>query len=198
MSETGRFVIGVVIGLLFIALLRFFLLEKWQRFCQKRAMRRGNKLEKEAARFLRSKGYEILKPQFELAYSVWEDNIERNIKITPDYLVGRNGKKYLVEVKSGKQAPAISYAPTRRQLLEYVVAAKADGIFLLDMEKRILKKVQFDLITETHQATFVWVVIAVLFPTSALFVVDVWWRYGMLLCGVLTLLIVRQLLKRKR
>lgn len=198
MNETGRIIITIIVGLLFMALLRFFLLEKWRMRRQKKAMRRGNRLEKEAARFLRSKGFNVLKSQYEIEYTIWEDGADKFIRITPDYLVEKNGREYIVEVKSGKQAPGIGYAPTRRQLLEYVVASDVDGVFLLDMEQQVLKKVEFELTKSSRKSLFGWVVIAVLFPSAALFLNDMWWRYGLLSSGFLTVLIIRQLLKRKQ
>lgn len=196
MDETFQIVIAAVVVVSLVALLRFYVIEKWHKHKRLKAMRRGEKLEKEAARFLRSKGFYVVKYQPDIAYSIWADGVEKQIRITPDYLVEKGGKRYLVEVKSGKQAPGVSYAPTRRQLLEYVVASGTKGVFLLDMESRQLKQITFDLSAYDSNSVFVWVLLAVLLPITALFVSDMWWQFGLLLLSGLMLMIIRWQLKR--
>lgn len=197
-SVNYQILIAAVVFVSLAALLRFYIVEKWHRHRRLKAMRRGEKLEKEAARFLRSKGFYVLKSQPEISYCIWEDGAEKQINITPDYLVEKNGQRYLVEVKSGKQAPGVSYAPTRRQLLEYVVASQTKGIYLLDMENKQLKQINFDLSAYDTNSVFIWVCLAVSLPIVALFFVNVWWKFGLFsLCGVL-LMVIRQQLKHNR
>ena len=51
-----------------------------------------------------------------------------------DLLVTRNGRRYVAEVKTGRTAPRLDCAATRRQLLEYRIAFGVDGVLLVDAE----------------------------------------------------------------
>ena len=46
-------------------------------------------------------------------------------------------------MKTGKAAPRISTASTRRQLLEYLYAYVVDGVLLVDMANREINEVDF-------------------------------------------------------
>ena len=59
------------------------------------------------------------------------------------YIAEKNGKKYIIEVKSGKSAISITDKNSRRQLLEYDFVIENDGIVLLDMENRNMQLVKF-------------------------------------------------------
>ncbi len=85
----------------------------------------------------------MLEHNKEYGYTCYENNKEITIKIQLDYLVEKNGKRFVVEVKSGKSAPTIKNSGTRRQILEYAMAIPNDGVYLLDMEKKELKLIQF-------------------------------------------------------
>ncbi len=137
-----------VIALLIIAILGFLVLRyKYLEYNKSRKLRkrfqRGNELEKEAGLFLEDKGYTILKEQYACYHTYKVDGEEQQSKLIVDYVVGRKGKTYLVEVKSGQQAIFIKNKNTRRQLLEYDFAIKNDGIFLLDMENEQLYEISF-------------------------------------------------------
>jgi len=104
---------------------------------------RGNRLELQAKKFLESKGYSIIDYQSIYQHKYLEDGVVQCADIQPDYIVKKNGKKYIVEVKTGTQAISARNKSTRRQLLEYDYAVENDGVFLLDMENRQLKLIQF-------------------------------------------------------
>ncbi len=60
-----------------------------------------------------------------------------------DYLGSRSGRQFVAEVKSGKVAPRLDTASTRRQLLEYWAAFQVDGILLVDGETRQVHEIAF-------------------------------------------------------
>jgi Holliday junction resolvase-like predicted endonuclease len=115
----------------------------YKKIKSRRRLRRGLQKEKEAYKVLKKLGYKIIGNNIKYNYplQVNEDSINVNIEI--DYLVERKGKTYIIEVKSGESASQITNSSTRRQILEYSLFIKNDGIFLLDMEKEILQEITF-------------------------------------------------------
>lgn len=138
-----RFIGGGVIAVLLIA----FLYQSYTIAKKKRAQRlrfkRGDKLEKEAAVFLKKRGYQVVAAQKVFYHTFQLDNTEQRAKLITDYIVKKGGKTYIVEVKSGKSAIMLSDKNTRRQLLEYDFVIPNDGVILLDMENKKLQLVEF-------------------------------------------------------
>jgi Holliday junction resolvase-like predicted endonuclease len=135
------------LALIIIVLSYLVIRHKVKTYFQERKVRkrfeRGNKLELQAKNFLKSKGYTIVDYQSTYQHKYLEDGEVQYAEIQPDYIVKKNGKQYIVEVKSGSQAISARNKSTRRQLLEYDYVVENDGVFLLDMENRQLKLVQF-------------------------------------------------------
>ncbi len=115
----------------------------FQKHKVRKRFERGNRLELQAKSFLKSKGYTIVDYQSTYTHKYLEDGEVQYAEIQPDYIVKKNGKQYIVEVKSGSQAISARNKSTRRQLLEYDYVVENDGVFLLDMENRQLKLIQF-------------------------------------------------------
>ena len=65
--------------------------------------------------------------------------------IIADMIVKKGHKTFLVEIKTGKQTEKSIPPQVRRQLLEYYLVFKPDGVILLDMEIGKLYNVSFDL-----------------------------------------------------
>lgn len=147
----------IIVSTLLALLLQF----KWKEWLKKRRQAkrfsRGAKLEEAAAHFLERKGYKILDSQYSVNHSFRVDGEKQEVKIVVDYVVAKNGKTYLVEVKSGKSAISISNSNTRRQILEYALAIPNDGVFLLDMENKQLQQIQFELSNEKVRQAPSWV-----------------------------------------
>lgn len=120
---------------------------------QQKRFKRGVKLEKQAAKFLSSKGFTILGEQIEYQHTYFVNGEATTSTITIDYLAEKNEKVYVVEVKSGKSAISIKNRSTRRQLLEYAVAIECDGVYLLDMENRSLSLIEFNFPNTTQMFT---------------------------------------------
>ena len=117
----------------------------------KRCFKRGIKLEKAAAKFLEKKGFEILGQQVPFVHTYYVNGIKTESDLIVDYFVKKNGKYFVIEVKSGNSAISIANKNTRRQILEYSIAIPCDGVYLLDMENRKLQKITFSI---HHKSNF--------------------------------------------
>lgn len=133
----------LIIVALIAVIIRYKLSEYFKERKVKKRFERGNKLELQAKSFLKSKGYRIVDYQSAYTHKYMVDGEVQYADIQPDYIVTKNGKKYIVEVKSGNTATSAHNRSTRRQLLEYDYVVENNGVFLLDMENRQLKLVQF-------------------------------------------------------
>ena len=96
-----------------------------------------------ARRLLERKGYRILGAQVTTAYELLVDGRPLSIVVRADYVVERERKRFVAEVKSGELAPSLETSATRRQLLEYAVAFPVDGVLLVDAEAGLVHEVEF-------------------------------------------------------
>ena len=113
-------VLGVALALLFVSWSR----DKWTRHQRRAVARRAQSGENRAEKLLAQRGYTIL-------------------DIKADYLVRKDGRDFLVEVKTGKQAN-VRLPNVRRQLFEYQNIFQTDGILFIDMNKYDIIEVAFD------------------------------------------------------
>lgn len=99
--------------------------------------------EREGASILRARGYAILGAQVAIEHAVEIDGVTVSMGLRADYLVSKNGARFVAEVKTGALAPRIDTAATRRQLLEYEVAFDVDGVLLVDADTERVHTVAF-------------------------------------------------------
>lgn len=99
--------------------------------------------ERAAVRYLQDAGFTILGTQVAGAYTLEVDGEAVTVAVRADVLVERDGRRWVVEVKSGRFAPRVDHAATRRQLLEYRLAFDVDGVLLFDAEAMALRAVTF-------------------------------------------------------
>lgn len=131
-----------VIASLLVLLARAF--SAWRRSRRARwRSRRAVEGENRAARWLEGEGYEIVGAQVETDHAVHVDGEPVLVGLRADYIVERDGRRYVVDVKTGSQAPRIETSATRRQLLEYRVAFDVDGVLLVDAEAARIHTVTF-------------------------------------------------------
>jgi hypothetical protein len=128
---------------------------------------RAQGAEAAAPRLLESLGYHVLGAQVAKSYSLVVDGEPMNIALRADYLVARQGKTYVAEVKSGKWAPNLGTAATRRQLLEYLVAFQVDGVLLVNGETHRVHQVAYPVSLRTASQTslgiaFGWTIVGLL------------------------------------
>jgi hypothetical protein len=103
----------------------------------------ARRIEREAAALLSDLGYQVLERQAEATYTLLVDGQPTRVSLRADYLVARAGRRFVAEVKSGRDAPRLETAATRRQLLEYGMAFHVDGLLLVDGETREVREVAF-------------------------------------------------------
>ncbi|GAW92311.1 hypothetical protein [Calderihabitans maritimus] len=139
MKPFDFFIVGLLVGCLLI----YNISKYWQRYRLKRKLSVARRAEKEAVKFLEANGYHIIDVQKRVPVRTYVDGKAHLNSVVADLVVRKNGRTYVVEVKSGKQARRVTSARTRRQLLEYFLIYRPDGILLLDMENRQLREVAF-------------------------------------------------------
>ena len=83
---------------------------------------------------LEREGYAVLERQVPGSWTVRADGEPVTFGLRADYLVAREGRRYIAEVKTGRLAPRLSHGPTRRQLLEYSAAFDVHGVILVDAD----------------------------------------------------------------
>lgn len=111
-----------------------------------RARRRGRRAvrgEIEAERLLVRAGFRVRERQVPLVFPIVCDGEELPIALRADILAERDGRRYVVEVKTGEAAPRLDTAATRRQLLEYLVAYRVHGVLLVDADRGAVHEVEF-------------------------------------------------------
>lgn len=101
--------------------------------------------EARAEKLLRRRGYAIAGRQVEARMTFLVDGSRCAADLRADLLVRRKGRRYVAEVKTGREAPHLRNHATRRQLLEYFVAFDVDGILLVDAEQDVIHEVVFPL-----------------------------------------------------
>jgi hypothetical protein len=111
-----------------------------------RARRRGRAAvrgEVAAEELLARAGFKVRERQVALVFPIVCDGQPLPIALRADLLVERGGRRYVAEVKTGEAAPSLATAATRRQLLEYLIAYRVDGVLLVDAERGSVHEVEF-------------------------------------------------------
>ena len=119
-----------------------------RRAASRRAVARARRAivgEVAATTLLADAGYEVLETQVKRSWTFHCDGAPVTVELRCDALVARAGRRLVAEVKTGARAPSLTTAATRRQLLEYAVAFRADGVVLVDAEAGQVLEVEFDL-----------------------------------------------------
>ncbi len=135
--------------------------------------------ERRAAAWLEARGFRVLGAQVAGAYPLAVDDVEMEIGVRADYLVEKDGARYVVEVKTGGVATRLETPATRRQLLEYLVAFDVAGVLLFDAEAERVRAVTFPEVGARESVAYVaerswWPVWLAVIAGSACFVA---WRY---------------------
>ena len=129
-----------------IALVLARLLRRWRgSWRAKRRAARAGAGEEAAAALLRRAGFRIVASQARTWWAPLVDGEPHEIELRADYLVEARGELLVAEVKTGGEAPRITTAATRRQLLEYHVAFAADGVLLVCPERGSIHRIEFPL-----------------------------------------------------
>lgn len=113
----------------------------FRRWTFARRRRRGRQGEIEAERLLSQRGYRVLRRQPSRVLRYTLDGVPVDVTVRADLLVRRAGRRYLAEVKTGRRAPRLETAETRRQLLEYEHAFDVQGVLLVDADAGRVQRV---------------------------------------------------------
>ena len=103
----------------------------------------GRKGEGIAVKLLNKEGYEIIDEQVSFPGFLFENNNKVEYLVKPDFLVEKDGEKYIAEVKTGASA-LIQNRNTRRQILEYSHLNQNKTVLLIDIESKKIKKIDFN------------------------------------------------------
>lgn len=117
----------------------------WRRLQARRRHARAQRGERTAERLLDRMGYAICARQAATTWTVACDDQVHEVPLRADLIVERDGRRFVAEVKTGRVAPRLGTAATRRQLLEYRVAYDVDGVLLVDAEAGRVMHVDFGL-----------------------------------------------------
>ena len=138
--------ISILILALFIGAYLYYKINKgFEKNKIKKRFKRGQEGEKQAEKFLIKNGFTILEDQVQIHPKMCVDGNWSEYMIKVDYLVEKNGKQAIVEVKTGNSAPSPKNSSTRRQILEYSCTYDVDTVYLFDAEQSKLMEIQFDL-----------------------------------------------------
>ena len=104
--------------------------------------KRGKKGEINSIKLLKKKGYKVLDEQIKLNGYFFIDDDLKQFELRPDFLVEKDGVRYIAEVKTGDVANPVN-RNTRRQLHEYSYYSGHDVVLLVDPIKKTIKKINF-------------------------------------------------------
>jgi hypothetical protein len=112
----------------------------------RRARRRAARAtagEDAAGTLLEAAGYALEARQARTTWSPTLDGAAQPTELRADYLVRLGPERLIAEVKTGEEAPSLTTAATRRQLLEYREAFDVDGVLLVRPEQGTIHRVDF-------------------------------------------------------
>jgi hypothetical protein len=128
----------------------------WARWLPRRrleaARAAGADGERRAEPLLVALGYAVVARQCPAGYDLVVDGERWAVSLRADLMVERDGRRYVAEVKTGRQAPRLETPATRRQLLEYGMAFDVDGVLLVDVDAGRVRSVEFPAAAEREAA----------------------------------------------
>lgn len=101
--------------------------------------------ERRAEGLLAAAGFTVLDRQVAHLWHIAVDDAVHEAALRCDFVVARDGERWVAECKTGEVAPRLTTAATRRQLLEYQVAYAACGVALVDATAGTVQEVRFSL-----------------------------------------------------
>jgi len=105
---------------------------------------RGRRGESLAVGLLMRAGYAIVSEQTERRCRLLVDGEPVDYVVRADFIVEREGRRFVAEAKNGIQAADPRHRATRRQLREYSVVFDAAGVLLIDIPARRIRSIVFD------------------------------------------------------
>ncbi|HTU61335.1 MAG TPA: hypothetical protein VMF89_22930 [Polyangiales bacterium] len=148
-------IVSLAIGLAIGAWLMDLLRARREQALARERNARGRRGEELAAQLLTAAGYQIVARQQRTSYALREGNKELRVGLSFDFVVEKDGKQCVAEVKTGALGTQLKHAETRRQLLEYQLASGGTEVLLVDPERERISHVSFPLSTRTADADLV-------------------------------------------
>jgi Holliday junction resolvase-like predicted endonuclease len=133
------FLIGLVLGIVLL----WWLKRLWLRWRIQRQHSTAKLGESEAEQLLVTAGYSIVDRQARIPLHLLFDGAPWETDIIADLIVAKDDHIFVAEVKTGRNAPDIRSASTRRQLLEYYVTYRPEGVLLVDMTAKVIHTIEF-------------------------------------------------------
>lgn len=103
---------------------------------------RGLQKEKEAEKWFLRNGYRVLKCQPVREGMLYLDRQEEQFEVQPDFILEKQGQKWVVDVKSGRHG-SVTLAATRRQLREYAAMFPECKCGMLDARSWTFHEIEF-------------------------------------------------------
>ncbi|NUN13826.1 MAG: hypothetical protein HUU55_09325 [Myxococcales bacterium] len=129
-------VVGIVLGL------RTY--RWWRSYRASRRSRSGNRAEQLALRLLAHNGYRIVESRPEATAHIVVNGRRMDGALRGDWLVKRDGRQFVAEVKSTERAADPALPETRRQLLEYWLCRPDCGLLLVDTDSMRVYEIRFE------------------------------------------------------
>lgn len=120
-----------------------FAARHWRTARRRKRAYRARRGELVARDLLEQWGFTVLAAQVPAVCEYWCDGRMLEASLRADYLVERRSRRYVAEVKTGSVVTSLDHAPTRRQLLEYQIAYRTEGVLLVNVERGELQNVRF-------------------------------------------------------
>ncbi|MDW7683167.1 MAG: hypothetical protein SCK29_03485 [Bacillota bacterium] len=129
----------LILGLLVIAFLVWWFRRNFRRISGKKPGRSNTR----TVQFLQDAGYDVLKAKPIIRVKMEIDGKPHPFELKADYLVSKSGRRYLVRVRRDNKAVRLQSKMWRNSLLRDVLAYRAGGILIVNVEKETLHEVRF-------------------------------------------------------
>jgi len=137
-KEYYLLIIGLIIGIWIAkSIYKFIKIHKMKKY-----RKQGEKGEDIARKWLPKNGYKIVSEQSSFKSYWLLNNREYKYTIKPDFIVEKDGEKWVIEVKTGGVASPTN-SKTRRQIREYKSLLPNYKIALFDATNRLFYEINF-------------------------------------------------------
>ncbi len=135
-------IILLIFILLFCIWFGWMIRRQWKKNVFFSLQRRGRAGEVTSISILKRHGYKIIDQQIKLEGHIFIDETISKFDLRPDFLVEKNGNRYIAEIKTGEVANPKN-RNTRRQLHEYSYYGGYDVILLVDPDTMSITRISF-------------------------------------------------------
>jgi hypothetical protein len=133
-----------IAGTIFGFIVFFFLSKVFLSFKMSRRVELSQISQEEAEELLKKKGFKIVSKQKRADIVTYIDGKPNLGYVQADFIVEKNNKRFVAEVKAGEMVSDPNEPSTRRQLMEYKFAYKPYGLLLVNMLDRTIHTVEFE------------------------------------------------------